>query len=43
MLRRCHEMLETARGRGRFGLEPPEVQPWDIADATGRSRWIKPE
>ncbi|HXC75608.1 MAG TPA: DinB family protein [Candidatus Acidoferrum sp.] len=26
-----------------FGLEPPEVQPWDFADATGRSRWIKPE
>ena len=26
-----------------LGLEPPEVQPWDFADATGRSRWIKPE
>jgi len=26
-----------------FGLEPPELQPWDFADATGRSRWIKPE
>jgi uncharacterized damage-inducible protein DinB len=26
-----------------FGLDPPEVQPWDFADATGRSRWIKPE
>jgi uncharacterized damage-inducible protein DinB len=26
-----------------FGLEPPEVQPWDFADATGRSRWIKPQ
>ncbi|HET7419066.1 MAG TPA: DinB family protein [Candidatus Dormibacteraeota bacterium] len=25
-----------------FGLDPPEVQPWDFADATGRSRWIKP-
>jgi len=25
-----------------FGLEPPELQPWDFADATGRSRWIKP-
>jgi uncharacterized damage-inducible protein DinB len=25
------------------GLDPPEVQPWDFADATGRSRWIKPE
>jgi uncharacterized damage-inducible protein DinB len=26
-----------------FGLEPPELQPWDFADATGRSRWIKAE
>jgi uncharacterized damage-inducible protein DinB len=26
-----------------FGLDPPEVQAWDFADATGRSRWIKPE
>jgi uncharacterized damage-inducible protein DinB len=26
-----------------FGLDPPEVQPWDFADATGRSRWVKPE
>jgi uncharacterized damage-inducible protein DinB len=26
-----------------FGLDPPEVQPWDFADATGRSRWIKSE
>jgi uncharacterized damage-inducible protein DinB len=26
-----------------FGLDPPEVQPWDFADSTGRSRWIKPE
>ena len=25
-----------------LGLDPPEVQPWDFADATGRSRWIKP-
>ncbi len=25
-----------------LGLEPPEVQTWDFADATGRSRWIKP-
>lgn len=24
-----------------FGLEPPELQPWDFADATGRSRWLK--
>lgn|SRR5579872_2505222 len=26
-----------------FGLDPPDVQPWEFADATGRSRWIKPE
>ena len=26
-----------------LGLAPPELQPWDFADATGRSRWIKPE
>ncbi len=25
-----------------FGLDPPDLQPWDFADATGRSRWIKP-
>lgn len=25
-----------------LGQNPPEVQPWDFADATGRSRWIKP-
>ena len=26
-----------------FGLEPPDLQPWDFADATGRSRWIRAE
>ena len=26
-----------------FGLEPPDLQPWEFADATGRSRWIKAE
>src|ERR1700694_3086954 len=26
-----------------FGLDPPDLQPWDFADATSRSRWIKPE
>ena len=24
-----------------LGLDPPELQPWDFADSTGRSRWIK--
>ena len=26
-----------------FGLEPPDMQPWEFADTTGRSRWIKAE
>ena len=26
-----------------FGLDPPDLQPWAFADATGRSRWIKPD
>lgn len=26
-----------------FGLRPPEVQSWDFADTTGRSRWIRTE
>ncbi len=26
-----------------FGLEPPDLQPWEFADSTGRSRWIKAE
>jgi uncharacterized damage-inducible protein DinB len=26
-----------------FGLEPPDLQPWEFADTTGRSRWIKTE
>ncbi|MEP6753493.1 MAG: DinB family protein [Candidatus Dormiibacterota bacterium] len=26
-----------------FRLEPPDLQPWAFADATGRSRWIKTE
>jgi len=25
-----------------FGLDPPDVQPWEFADSTGHSRWIKP-
>jgi uncharacterized damage-inducible protein DinB len=38
----AHREQICAMLRG-FGLDPPEVQPWDFADATGRSRWIKPE
>lgn len=26
-----------------LGHEPPDVQPWALADATGRSRWLRPE
>jgi uncharacterized damage-inducible protein DinB len=26
-----------------LGQAAPEIQPWDFADATGRSRWIKPD
>lgn len=26
-----------------FGIQPPDVQPWAYADATGRARWRSPE
>jgi hypothetical protein len=26
-----------------LGVEPPDLQPWARADATGRSRWLLPE
>jgi len=26
-----------------LGFEPPDVQPWALADATARSRWLRPE
>ena len=26
-----------------LGVEPPDLQPWAYADATGRSRWLRPE
>jgi len=26
-----------------FGLDPPDLQPWEFADTTGRAHWIKPE
>lgn len=25
-----------------FGLDPPDLQPWEFADTTSRSHWIKP-
>lgn len=26
-----------------LGIEPPDVQPWALADETGRSRWLRPQ
>ena len=26
-----------------LGVEPPDLQPWAYADATGRIRWLRPE
>jgi uncharacterized damage-inducible protein DinB len=26
-----------------LGVDPPDIQPWALADATGRSRWLRPE
>jgi uncharacterized damage-inducible protein DinB len=26
-----------------LGIEPPDVQPWALADDTGRSRWLWPQ
>ena len=26
-----------------LGIEPPDVQPWALADDTGRSRWLRPQ
>lgn len=26
-----------------LGVEPPDVQPWALADDTGRSRWLRPQ
>ena len=26
-----------------LGVEAPDLQPWAYADATGRSRWLRPE
>jgi uncharacterized damage-inducible protein DinB len=26
-----------------LGVEPPDLQPWALADETGRSRWLRPQ
>ena len=30
-------------GLKALGLAPPDVQPWEFADTSGRSRWVRPE
>jgi len=34
---------QVRAGLRALGLTPPDVQPWALADATGRSRWLRPE
>ena|SRR5688572_29505240 len=34
---------QVRAGLKALGFEPPDVQPWALADATGRSRWLRPE
>jgi len=34
---------QVRAGLKMLGREPPDVQPWALADATGRSRWLRPE
>ena len=34
---------QICAGLTALGLEPPDVQPWALADETGRSRWLWPQ
>jgi uncharacterized damage-inducible protein DinB len=34
---------QVRAGLKGLGLEPPDVQPWELADTTGQSRWVRPE
>jgi len=34
---------QVRAGLKALGRVPPDVQPWEFADATGRSRWLRPE
>lgn len=34
---------QVRAGLKALGIAPPDVQPWALADATGRSRWLRPE
>jgi uncharacterized damage-inducible protein DinB len=34
---------QVRAGLKLLGRQPPDVQPWELADTTGRSRWVRPE
>lgn len=34
---------QVCAGLTSLGREPPDVQPWALADETGRSRWLRPQ
>jgi len=34
---------QVRAGLKALGHPPPDIQPWALADATGRSRWLRPE
>ena len=34
---------QVCKGLEALRVEPPDLQPWAYADATGRSRWLRPE
>jgi uncharacterized damage-inducible protein DinB len=34
---------QVCAGLTALGVEPPDVQPWALADETGRSRWLRPQ
>ena len=34
---------QVREGLKAMGFKPPDVQPWELADTTGRSRWLRPE
>jgi uncharacterized damage-inducible protein DinB len=34
---------QVCAGLTALGIAPPDVQPWALADATGRSRWLRPQ
>lgn len=34
---------QVCAGLTALGVAPPDVQPWALADDTGRSRWLRPQ